>query len=127
MPCQSNYQGVPSRLQLFQLPIRGLSKYLEIFGSTLLRQLTTTTTTNITIWSSTGSPTLASASADPGIEPDVPTTAEIVIDSNMVNFHGEDENTFLPSAVMTQVADCKRQVCTEAAGDLQLSTYQRCH
>ena len=48
----------------------------------------------------------ASASADPGIEPDVPTAAEIVIDSNMVNFHGEatDENTFLPRAVMIQVA-----------------------
>ena len=46
----------------------------------------------------------ASASADPGIEPDVPTAAEIVIDSNMVNFHGEDENTFLPRDVMTQVA-----------------------
>jgi hypothetical protein len=36
---------------------------------------------------------LASASADPGIEPDVPTAAEIVIDSNMVNVHGEEENT----------------------------------
>ena len=45
------------------------------------------------------STSLASASADPGIEPDVPTAAEIVIDSNMVNVHGEEENTFLPRAL----------------------------
>ena len=88
--------------------VRGLSKYLEIFWLNLSAPLNTNLfLSSPPIYLSTMSKSTslaASASADSGIEPDVPTAAEIVIDSNMVNFHGEDENTFLPHAVMTQVA-----------------------
>ena len=92
--------------------VRGLSKYLEIFwlNTFPLAPLNTYSyplrgPIHLSTMSKSTS-LAASASADPGIEPDVPTAAEIVIDSNMVNFHGEatDENTFLPRAVMIQVA-----------------------